>query len=119
MAGSSNKAKYQALSNTASETMWLLSLLKELGLLLKTTPQLLCDNLGATHLSFNPINHSYIKHIQIDFRFVRDLVQQRSIQVHHVHSQDQLASLLTKLLSRQLTKLLRNKIGLVDGSPIL
>jgi hypothetical protein len=60
-----------------------------------------------------------MKHIQIDLHFVRDLVQQGCLQVRHVHTQDQLADLLTKPLSRQRTELLRNKIGLADGSPIL
>jgi len=60
-----------------------------------------------------------MKHIQIDLHFVRDLVQKGSLQVHHVHTQDQLADLLTKPLSRQHTELLRHKIGLTDGSSIL
>uniref|UniRef100_A0A2N9JAR7 Reverse transcriptase Ty1/copia-type domain-containing protein n=1 Tax=Fagus sylvatica TaxID=28930 RepID=A0A2N9JAR7_FAGSY len=119
VARSFTEAEYRALANAASETMWLQNLLKELGFPLKTAPQLLCDNLGATHLSFNPVNHSRMKHIQIDLHFVRDLVQQGCLQVRHVHTQDQLADLLTKPLSRQRTKLLSNKIGLADGSPIL
>uniref|UniRef100_A0A2N9H7X1 Reverse transcriptase Ty1/copia-type domain-containing protein n=1 Tax=Fagus sylvatica TaxID=28930 RepID=A0A2N9H7X1_FAGSY len=119
VARSSTEAEYRALANAASETMWLQNLLKELGFPLKTAPQLLYDNLGATHLSFNPVNHSRMKHIQIDLHFVRDLVQQGCLQVRHVHTQDQLADLLTKPLSRQQTKLLSNKIGLADGSPNL
>ena len=42
-----------------------------------------------------------------------------SLQVKHVHTQDQITDLLTKPLSRQRTELLRNKIGLADGSSIL
>ena len=60
-----------------------------------------------------------MKHIQIDLHFVCDLVQRGSLQVRHVHTQDQLADLLTKPLSRQRTELLRYKIGLADGSSIL
>ncbi len=89
---------YRALANAASETMWLHALFNELGFLLKAPPLLLCDNLGATHLSFNPVQHSRIKHIQIDLHFVRDLVQRGNLHVRHVHTQDQLADLLTKLL---------------------
>ena len=74
VARSTTKVEYQALANVASETMWLLRLLHELGFPLKATPLLLCDNLGATHLSFNPVQHSRIKHIQIDLHFVCDLV---------------------------------------------
>ena len=99
--------------------MWLLGLLHELGFPLNATPLLLCDNLGATHLSLNPVQHSRMKHIQIDLHFVCDLIQRGSLQVGHVHTQDQLADLLTKPLSRQRTEILRNKIGLADGSVIL
>ncbi|RVW92289.1 Retrovirus-related Pol polyprotein from transposon RE2 [Vitis vinifera] len=72
---SSTEAEYRALANAASETVWLNSLLHELGFPLKVPPLLLCDNLSATHLSFNPVNHSRMKHIQIDLHFVRELVQ--------------------------------------------
>jgi hypothetical protein len=60
-----------------------------------------------------------MKHIQIDLHFVRDLVQRGALQVRHVHTQDQLADLLTKPLSRQRTEVLRSKIALADGSSIL
>ena len=120
IARSLTEAEYQTLANAASETMWLSTLFKELAFPVKESSQLLCDNLGATHLSFNPVNHSHMKHIQIDLHFVRDLVQKGSIQISHVYTQDQLADLLTKSLSKQHTELLRNKINdLADGSPIL
>lgn len=51
---SSTKAKYRALANTASENEWFLALLQELSILTKLPPSLLYDNLGTTHLSFNP-----------------------------------------------------------------
>ena len=119
VARSTTEAEYRALANATSETMWLSTLLKELEFLVTESPQLLCDNLGATHLSFNPVNHSRMKHIQIDLHFVRDLVHKGSLQVKHVHTQDQIVELLTKPLSRQCTELLHNKIGLADGSSIL
>ena len=99
--------------------MWLLALLQELGFSLKLPPSLLCDNLGATHLSFNLVQHSRMKHIQIDLHFVRDQVQKGALKVSYVHTQDQLADLLTKPLSREHTECLRAKIGLADGSSIL
>lgn len=60
-----------------------------------------------------------MKHIQIDLYLVQDLVEQGQLQVCHVHTQDQLVDLLTKPLSREHTKILRNKIGLADESTIL
>ena len=119
IARSSTEAEYRSLANAASESIWIQNLLHELGFPLKAPPALLCDNLGATHLSYNPVNHSRMKHIQIDLHFVRDLVQKGTLQVQHVHTTDQLVDLLTKPLSQQRTAVLRSKIGLTDGSPIL
>jgi hypothetical protein len=42
-----------------------------------------------------------MKHIQIDLHFVQDMAQKGMLKVHHVHSHDQLADLLTKPLSTQ------------------
>jgi EAL domain-containing protein (putative c-di-GMP-specific phosphodiesterase class I) len=81
--------------------MWLLTLLHKLGFPLKVSPSLVCDNLGATHLNFNLVHHSRIKHIQIDLYFVRDQVQKGNLKVSHIHTQDQLADLLTKPLSQE------------------
>jgi hypothetical protein len=50
---------------------------------------------------------------------VCDQVQKGTLHVCHVHTQDQLADLLTKPLSRTHTEFLRAKIGLADGSSIL
>jgi len=99
--------------------MWLLSLFHEMKFSLLHSPTLFCDNLGATRLSFNPIQHSRMKHIQIDLHFVRDFVEKKLLHVFHVHTHDQLADLLTKPLSRQRTAFLRDKISLVDGNPFL
>ena len=107
------------MATAATESVWLLSLLQELKFCLSQPPLLLCDNLGATHLSFNSVQHSRMKHIQIDIHFVRDLVAKKILNVQHVHTTDQLADLLTKPLSLQRTEFVRDKIGLSDGSSFL
>jgi hypothetical protein len=68
---SSTEAEYRALANTASELLWVLSLFTELGHTLTTNPVIYCDNLGATHLSANPVFHSRMKYIALAYHFVR------------------------------------------------
>ncbi|MCI13410.1 retrovirus-related Pol polyprotein from transposon TNT 1-94, partial [Trifolium medium] len=58
VARSSTEAEYKALVDTASELLWVLSLFTELVHILTATPVLYCDNIGATHLSANPVFHS-------------------------------------------------------------
>lgn len=85
--------------------------LSRAGILAQINPLLLCDNFEVMHLSFIPVQHSRMKHIQIDIHFVHDHAHKGPIQVRHVHKQDQLPDLLTKPLSRQRTEILRFKIG--------
>ena len=73
--------------------------------------------MGATQLCSNPVFHSRMKHVAIDFHFIRDQVQSGSLRVSHVSSTDQLADALTKPLSRPLFQSLKDKIGLSCRGP--
>lgn len=70
-----------------------------------------CDNVGTTYFCGNPVFHSHMKHITINFHFVRDQVQKGAVQVRYMNSEDQLVDALTKPLSRQRFHHLHNKIG--------
>jgi hypothetical protein len=75
------------------------SLLSELGIGLPNSPVIYYDNIGAKQLSSNPIFYSRMKHIVVDYHFIRDQVQSDLLRVAHVSSADQLADILTKSLS--------------------
>jgi hypothetical protein len=92
----------------SAELVWLKSLLHELGTILPSSV-LWCDNLGATFLASNPAFHARIKHIKLDYHFVREKVAGGSICVRFICSQDQLADTLTKLLSSSRFLSLRSK----------
>ncbi|GKB57501.1 retrovirus-related pol polyprotein from transposon RE2 [Tanacetum coccineum] len=107
---SSTEAEYKALANAAAGLAWVENLLTELGLTLPPPPLLYYDNIGATYLCANPMYHSRMKHIALDYRFVREKVPVGSLRVHHISSTDQLADALTKPLSRAPFLSLRSKI---------
>lgn len=67
VARSSIEAEYRALATAVAETNWLMNLLKELRIVLPRAPVVFCDNVGATYLCMNPVFHSRMKHIAIDF----------------------------------------------------
>lgn len=50
VARSSTEAEYRAVANTSAELRWICSLLSELGIPVKHTPTVYCDNVGATYL---------------------------------------------------------------------
>ncbi|KAJ9556373.1 hypothetical protein OSB04_010987 [Centaurea solstitialis] len=119
LARSSTEAEFRAVASTTTEVQWLTSLLTELGFSSSTTPTIYCDNLSATSYSANPVFHSRMKHLALDFHFVREKVQQGSLRVQHIAGDDQLADALTKPLPKSRFHYLISKIGLTSGSSIL
>jgi hypothetical protein len=117
VARSSTEAEYRSIANIVVELNWVSSLLYDLGLPLPTCPIIYCDNVGATQLCSNPVFHSRMKHVAIDFHFIRDQVQNGTLRVAHVSSTYQLVDLLTKPLPRVRFLFLLDKIGLSCQAP--
>ena len=117
VARSSTEAEYRAVANTAAELTWICNILTELGISIPCPPVVFCDNVGATFLCANPVFHSRMKQIAIDYHFVRGQVQRGALRVTHVNTRDQYADALTKPLSRARFLKLRDKIGVTCAPP--
>ncbi|KAK3033899.1 hypothetical protein RJ639_033534 [Escallonia herrerae] len=111
---SSTEAEYCAVAAALAETNWLTNLLRELRFPLKAIPRILCDNVGTTYICENPVFHSKMKHIAIDFHFVCDQVQRKEVEVKHLHSADQVADVLTKPLARASFRRVLDKLGVAN-----
>jgi hypothetical protein len=107
-----------SVAQAAVEVMWLVNFLGEIGVK-PQTPPLFCDNIGATYLCSNPVFHSRMKHMALDFHYVRQLVKMGKIKVSHISTKDQLLDILTKSLPRSRFTTLRDKIGVTHCDPIL
>lgn len=55
-----------------------------------------------------------MKHVAMDYHFIRDQVQSGRLHVAHISSADQLADLLIKPLSTSPFQFFHDKIGLYD-----
>ncbi|KAJ4769263.1 hypothetical protein LUZ62_053520 [Rhynchospora pubera] len=112
---SSTEAEYRSLAVIASEILWLTYLLSELKYDTPMKPTLWCDNLGATFLASNPVFHARTKHIELDFHFVREKIQNKRLLVKFICSDDQLGDIFTKSLPKARFQLLRDKLHISPG----
>ena len=76
--------------------------LVDLGVKVKLPVSVLYDNQSAIDLSKNPVQHSRSKHIDIQYHFIKDQVEEGTIQLEYVGTKDQISNILTKPLSTKL-----------------
>lgn len=99
IACSLTEPEYRAIATTVSELSWIQSLLTEIHVNVDA-PKIYCDNLGVTYTCANPVFDTCMKHLALDYFFVRERIQQGLLTVQHVPSCDQLADALNKSLSK-------------------
>ena len=58
--------------------------------------------------------HDKSKHIEIQYFYIRDVVQKGAIKLHYVSTDEQVADVLTKPLSRVKFEYICDKLGVVQ-----
>jgi hypothetical protein len=96
VARSSTEAEYRALADTTTELVWLRWLLADMGGPQTTCSPLYCDNQSAIQIAHNDVFHERTKHIEIDCHFIWHHLQQGTLHLRSVSSEDQLADIFTK-----------------------
>ena len=74
---------------------------------------ILCDNTSAINISKNPVMHSKTKHIPIKYHFLREKVQEQQVKLEYVTTQEQIADIFTKPLTKANFEYLREKLGVI------
>ena len=64
-------------------------------------PTLHCDSQSAIMLAKNPVFHAKTKHIAVRYHFIRDVVEDKLMELVKVHTDDNPADLLTKGLASE------------------
>ena len=101
VATSSCEAEYVASCLAAKEAIWLARLCSILDPTYTTKPvQIRVDNNGAKDLAHNATINERTKHIDVQYHFVRQCIQDRSIIINRCDTSDQVADPLTKPLDR-------------------
>ncbi len=71
-----------------------------------------CDNQGAATLAKNPLAHARSKHIDIKWHYQREKIEDRSVQLRYIPTDQQIADGLTKPLPKNKFLAFRNALGL-------
>ena len=67
---SSTEVEYRALAIAAAKLAWIRQLLCDIHIPLHIPPLIHYDNISTISLASNPVFHSRMKHLQIDYHFV-------------------------------------------------
>jgi hypothetical protein len=76
--------------------MWIQTLLLKIGVHCPKQVKLWYDNLGAKYLASSPVFHGRVKHIEIDYYFIRERVVQGLLHIDYVSIRYQVADGFTK-----------------------
>ena len=90
------EAKYIAATSATQTAIWLCMLLRKLEVPMSGTMLLLNDKQSANTLTWEYVNHSRVKHINIYHHFIHEHVELGELEVEHISSADNLADILIK-----------------------
>ncbi|GJW67190.1 putative ribonuclease H-like domain-containing protein [Tanacetum coccineum] len=95
VATSTTEAEYVAAANCCGQVLWIQNQMLDYGFNFMNT-KIYIDNESTICIVKNPVFHSKIKHIAIRHHFIRDAYEKKLIQVLKIHTDDNVANLLTK-----------------------
>ena len=110
---STTEAEYVAAIEAAKEMIWLQFFLEELGHPQKDN-YLFTDSQSGIHLAKNSALHSKTKHIQLWYHFIRSVLEDGQLKLEKVHTNDNPADMLTKVVTREKLNSSSTSVGLLD-----
>ncbi|CAL9018801.1 unnamed protein product, partial [Prunus brigantina] len=107
------EAEYIALAEAGKEAIWLNGLVSQMGIT-QDCVKLKCDSQSTIHLAKNQVFSGRSKHIEARYHRIRNWVESKEIWIEKIHTDDNAADLLTKIVPAKKFKLCLNLINLVD-----
>jgi hypothetical protein len=111
------EAEYIVACSASCEAIWLRKLLTDLFDLDMRATLILCDNQSCINMTENPVFHDRSKHIEIRYHYICDMVQRGALKFQYISTNEQVADMLTKPLSRIKFEYFRDKLGIVRKDP--
>nr|GFC60517.1 retrovirus-related Pol polyprotein from transposon TNT 1-94 [Tanacetum cinerariifolium] len=76
-----------------------------------------CDSKSAIAISCNPVQHSRMKHIAVRYHFIKEHVENGTIELYFIKTDYQLADIFTKALPADRFNYLVRRFGMRSLSP--
>jgi hypothetical protein len=95
VAQSTTEAEYMAIAEACRESAWLKGLYAELGCD-DSIVNLFCDSQSAIYLTKDQMFHKRIKHIDVKYHYVRDVVDKGKLNLCKISTYDNPADMMTK-----------------------
>ncbi|GJT23870.1 putative ribonuclease H-like domain-containing protein [Tanacetum coccineum] len=113
VATSTTEAEYVAAANCCGQVLWIQNQMLDYGFNFMNT-KIYIDNESTICIVKNPVYHSKTKHIAIRHHFIRDAYEKKLIQVLKIHTNDNVADLLTKAFDVSRFQFLVVSIGMIN-----
>ncbi|GJV29713.1 putative ribonuclease H-like domain-containing protein [Tanacetum coccineum] len=113
VATSTTEAEYVAAANCCGQVLWVQNQLLDYGFNFMNT-KIHIDNESTICIVKNPVYHSKTKHIEIRHHFIRDCYEKKLISVEKIHTDLNVADLLTKPFDRPRFNYLVFAIGFAE-----
>ena len=110
---SSTEAEYMAISDASRHAIWLRTLFTELGFKQPNPLPIHVDNKGSVDLALNPVHHKRTKHIDIKHHFIRQCLEDLSVGLVQIPTNENFADVLTKSLPFAKHSLFSGKLGVL------
>jgi hypothetical protein len=108
---STTESEYMAATHASKEAIWLQRLCSGIGLVQEDV-RIECDSQSAIFLAKNPAYHSKTKHIDVQYHFVRDMIEEKKVSLMKVDTLKNVADSLTKSVSTEKFSWCRGSMGI-------
>ena len=112
VASSSCEAEYRAAYTTVVECIWLRRLLTDMDISVEEPTTIYSDSQSAIAVARNPVFHARTKHIEIHYHFVRERLHAGDISLIYCPTDQNVADIFTKALSREKFEAFRTALHL-------
>ena len=110
---STTEVEYIAAAKCCTQVEWMKQTLQDIKVVFEEPTIIYCDNTSAISLSKNLVQHSKAKHVPIKYHHLRDQAANKNIKLEYIPTQEQVADIFTKPLSRDVFEYLRQKLGVI------